>query len=108
MKKINREERLKKLLQQVGPDKPGADFTAVVMKEITAAAQDSAVTNPALQSLLKQHGVEIPAGDLTHIVMARVKAQGHKPIPQAIISKKAWYVIALVAVVFIVLPGLFT
>lgn len=94
-----KDDKLKQLLKQAGTDKVADGFTGSVMNIIEA----DNLRETALQSLLKQHPAEGPSFDFTASVMRQVSAQRKPLVIQPIITKKAWYVIASVFVLFILI-----
>lgn len=102
--RADKDDKLKALLKQAGTDKPTEGFTNSVMQMVEADAAREA----ALQSILKKHPVEGPSFDFTASVMRQITAK-HKPLViQPIITKKAWFVIAAMFTLFLIiafLPG---
>lgn len=95
-----KKDMLKKVIQKVDLDKPTLNFTASVMNEIKAEAEDEVVVNPALNSLLKRNGIEKPSADFTRRIMAQVAALDLKTTSKPIIHKNSWYIITTSAVLF--------
>ena len=84
----------RKVVQYADTELPAADFTAIVMKEVTADLQEEKMMNPALSLLLKEQEAERPLPDFTHHVMALVTHQERKVSYQPIISKRTGCMIA--------------
>jgi hypothetical protein len=100
----SKEDKLKQLIRNIGPDRPASDFTEWVMKDIDEL-QRGVVMNPMLKSLLQQNLVEIPSVKFTSTVMAAVEGIDPKKEYEPIISKKTWSVIAVAATVLLVWIG---
>jgi len=99
-----KDDKLKALLKQAGTDKPAEGFTDAVMQLIEADAAREA----ALKSLLKQHPAEGPSFDFTAAVMRQVGVRRQPLVIKPIITKKAWFAIAAVFTLFLIiafLPG---
>jgi hypothetical protein len=94
-----KDDKLKQLLKQAGTDKPADNFTELVMNIIEA----DAARETALKSVLKQHPAEGPSFDFTASVMRQVSAQRKPLVIQPIITKKAWYAIASVFMLFVLI-----
>jgi hypothetical protein len=101
----DKEDKLKKLIQSVEPDKPTDDFTAILMQKIDA--QESFVTNPALDALLEKHLIEVPSIDFMQKVMMGVERLDKKAVYEPIISKKVWYGFGIAASLIITLISVF-
>ena len=99
----NKENKLKKLIQQIEPDQPSVGFTENLMQQIET--QESLVINPALQTLLSQHLVESPSIDFTEKVMKGIVSAEQKTVYEPVISKKAWYSIGIAATLILTLAG---
>ena len=99
-----KDDKLKALLKQACTDKPAEGFTDAVMPLIEADVAREA----ALKSLLKQHPAEGPSFDFTAAVMRQVGARRQPLVIKPIITKKAWFAIAAVFTLFLIiafLPG---
>lgn len=96
---MKKDDKFKQLLKQAGTDKPAENFTESVMNIIEA----DTLRETALQSLLKQHPAEGPSFDFTASVMRQVSAQRKPLVIQPIITKKAWFAIASVFVLFVLI-----
>ncbi|HWZ36561.1 MAG TPA: hypothetical protein VNW51_10395 [Mucilaginibacter sp.] len=102
--KADKDNKLRTLLKQAGPDQPAESFTDSVIQMIEA----DAVREAALKSLLKQHIAEGPSYDFTAAVMRQVTAQRKTLVIKPIITRKAWYAISAVFILFLIiafLPG---
>ncbi|WPV64586.1 hypothetical protein [Chitinophaga sp. LS1] len=91
---MNKEEQLKRLIQSIGPDQPGSDFTIRVTKGIQELAAD---TDPLLH-LLHNLPTEKVTLRFTEKTMDNLLQKKIQPI----ISKKIWWAIAacLTGVIF--------
>jgi len=91
---MNKEEQLKRLIQSIGPDQPGSDFTIKVTKGIQELAAD---TDPLLH-LLHNLPTEKVTLRFTEKTMDSLLQKKIQPI----ISKKIWWAIAacLTGVIF--------
>lgn len=97
----DKDDKLKKLIQSVELDQPKVDFTAIIMQQIEA--QESLVSNPALQVLLEKHLIESPSVDFTENVMMGIERLDKKVVYEPIISKKVWCGISIAAALLIIL-----
>lgn len=86
------------MIQVVGPDSPSSDFTQVIMNEILADAQGQALKNPDLELLIQKAPIETPSAAFTYNAMKKIKRVGSKPGNEPIISKKAWFLAASIAI----------
>ena len=100
----DKEDKLKKLIQSVHLDQPKVDFTAIIMQQIEA--QESLLTNPALDASLEKHLIESPSIDFTQNVMTGIERLDKKVVYEPIISKKVWYALGIAATLIITLVGL--
>lgn len=96
---MKKDDKLQQLLKQAGTDQPADDFTQSIMNIIEA----DAVQETALKAVLKQHPAEGPSFDFTAEVMRQVSAQRKPLVIQPIITKTAWYIIAGVSAVFVLI-----
>ncbi len=101
----DKEDKLKKLIQSVEPDKPTDDFTATLMQKIDV--QESLVANPALDALLEKHLIEVPSIDFLQKVMMGVERIDKKVVYEPIISKRVWYAVGITATLIITLVSFF-
>lgn len=99
--KANKKDVLKHVLK-LAADKPTVDFTGSVMEIIEADAAREA----ALKSLLQQPTTDGPAFNFTASVMAQITSKNQSVVFKPIITKKAWYVIGAVVMLFLLLIGL--
>ncbi|MDB5155833.1 MAG: hypothetical protein JWR50_540, partial [Mucilaginibacter sp.] len=100
--KTNKKDVFKKVLKLAAADTPAANFTESVMDTIEA----DAVREAALKALLQQPETEGPAFNFTANVMAQITVNDQSVVFKPIITKKVWYGIAAVTLVFLVLIGL--
>jgi len=85
-----KDNKLKKLLQRVELNNPGASFTEEVMKEI----QSEIVFNPSLKSMLKNASIEGPSENFSYGVMDRIDVSDFKLADQSIINRKVWLIVS--------------
>lgn len=97
----DKDDKLKKLIQSVELDQPKVDFTAIIMQQIEA--QESLVSNPALQVLLEKHLVESPSAGFTQNLMMDIERLDKKVVYEPIISKEVWYSVSIAAALLITL-----
>ena len=88
------EHKLKLLLKKVELQTPPENFTAAVMKEVEATAEDKVLSSPALVALLRKQDLPAPSEDFTDHVMNHVR-EVPSGIGQPLISKGAWVFIVL-------------
>jgi hypothetical protein len=90
----NQEALFRKLLKNQEPEKPGSDFTGSVMKMVQIQAVQEAAEEMKLVHLLNTSALtEIPSKDFNTAIMGRILVpKGVKA--EAIISQKAWFMIA--------------
>lgn len=98
--KNNKKDIFRKVIRQAEADKPGVDFTDLVMMEVFAEARHEIVINPTLKSLLQKQPVETVSTDFTAQVMAQLDPGGQEIEYEPVIPAKAWYVIAAVILLF--------
>jgi hypothetical protein len=98
-----KDDRLKRLIQTLEPDKPAPDFIGRVMQEIRMEQQEE--LNPALKAVLQGNVVEKPTVDFTSVVIAQIAAMDQQLAERPIISKRAWYAIAAFVVGVMVAIG---
>jgi len=99
--KANKKDVFKRVLKLAPADKSAVDFTGSVMEMIEADAAREA----ALKSLLQQPTTDGPAFNFTASVMAQITAKNQPVVFRPIITKKAWYAISAVAMLFLLLIG---
>lgn len=99
--KADKKDIFKKVIKLGADDQPAANFTSRVMQTIEAEAQHEA----ALKTLLQQQPAEGPSFSFTANVMAQITAKPQPIVYKPIITKKAWYAIAAIAMVFLLLIG---
>lgn len=102
--KDDQEDNFKRLIQKVGPDKPGADFTDAIMKQVQDVSELDLAREAALIQLLQSHPLaEKPSADFSRRVMNQVVVSQPKPLVP-IIRLSVWYMLAA-ALLLIVLFG---
>ncbi|GAB2790356.1 hypothetical protein GCM10027275_39080 [Rhabdobacter roseus] len=92
-----KDDNLRKLIQQAGPDQPAPDFNELVMRAVRTEAERAS----SLHALLQQSTPEPPSPAFVQRVMAQVEAAAPKPV-EPVISKNAWYWIAACFVLLVV------
>jgi len=92
---------IKKLIQIVDLDKPSINFSDKVITKVNTIAEDEMSNDLQLVSLLKKNSLEIPNPDFTKKTMNKV-ITSIVTYYQPIISKKAWNVIVVFFVSFII------
>jgi hypothetical protein len=97
--KADKKDRFKKVIKLAADENPAVDFTTSVMKTIEADLQ----RETALKALLQQEEAVGPAFNFTANVMAQIAADKQAAVYKPIITKKAWYGIAAMMVVFFLL-----
>ncbi|MGF7078772.1 hypothetical protein [Mucilaginibacter sp. UYCu711] len=97
--KADKKDRFRKIIKLAADENPAVDFTASVMKTIEADLQ----RETALKALLQQEEAVGPAFNFTANVMAQIAADKHAAVYKPIITRKAWYGIAAMMVVFFLL-----
>ncbi len=90
-----------KLIQIVDLDKPSVNFSDKVIAEVSIIAEDEMLNDIQLVSLLKKNSLEIPNPDFTKKIMNKV-ITNTVTYYQPLISKKAWNVIIIFFVSFII------
>lgn len=95
--KANKKNIFKKVIKLAADQNPYANFTNVVMQTIEADLQ----RETALKALLQKDEAVGPSFSFTANVMAGIKTTKPKFVYQPIISKKAWYAIAALLLIFI-------
>jgi hypothetical protein len=101
------ENKFRKLIQKAGTEKPGGNFSRLVMKTVYEEAERELAKEAALRALLqRQPPVETPSVAFRQNVMNQVWAASQKK-EEEIISKRIWYLIGA-AVVLISLVGYLT
>jgi hypothetical protein len=95
-------DKLKLLLKNVDLPSPSHQFTKEVMREIQELTRKDVFVDTRIKMLLQDHALAIPPGHFTSKVMAKVRdlessPTAHKPL----ISHKAWAVIGLFTVLFL-------
>jgi hypothetical protein len=100
--KADKRDNFKKVIKLGADDIPVANFTDMVMNTIEAEVEREV----ALKALLQRQPAEGPSFSFTVNVMAQINAGARPVVYQPIITKKAWYGIAAVAMVFLLLIGL--
>jgi hypothetical protein len=83
---MNKEEQLKRLIQSIAPDQPGADFTIKVTKGIQELATDADLFHHLLHNL--------PTEKVTLRFTEKTMDSLRQKKIQPIISKKIWWAIA--------------
>jgi hypothetical protein len=91
-------DELKSLIQKVEWDKPSLNFTELVMEEVEA---QEPVINPDLKVLLKRNGIENLFPDFTHSIITQVEAHDFHTTYKPIITKKAWFIIISMILIFV-------
>ncbi|WP_020603703.1 hypothetical protein [Spirosoma spitsbergense] len=89
-----KKDRFSRLIQQVGPDKPGADFTRAIMKQVQAESELDPANEAALIQLLQSHTlVEKPSSAFNRRVMNQILVSQPRQL-EPIIRPRVWYVMA--------------
>jgi hypothetical protein len=97
-----KEDSLRKLIQKVELDEPGADFTNTIMKLVQAESELDSAKEAALIQLFQSYTlVEKPSAGFSSRVMSQVMVSQSKQF-EPIISPRVWYMIAA-SLLFIVL-----
>ena len=99
--KADKKDIFKKVIKLGADDQPVANFTDRVMQIIEAEAE----RETALKTLLQQQPAKGPSFSFTANVMAQISTKPLSVTYKPIITKKAWYAIAAVAMVFLLLIG---
>lgn len=90
----DQEAFFKKLMKNQETEKPGPDFTGTVMKMVQIQAVQEAAKEMKLVHLLNSSALtEIPSKDFNAAIMSRILVP-EAVKNEAIISEKAWYMIA--------------
>ncbi|GEM_PF-2621560 len=98
--KKEKKDLTRKIIRQLGADKPGEGFTDDLMKRIEA---EEALTDKAFASIFRKHASEsLPDGFAVQVMSAIEKEKIYKPV----ISRKGWMGIAACIIAFIFLAGL--
>ncbi|MCC8424629.1 hypothetical protein [Mucilaginibacter sp. UR6-11] len=101
--RANKKDAFKKVIKLAAEDKAAVNFTGSIMNSIHADVQREAV----LKSILQRQPTESPAFDFTITVMAQIAIKARPAnIYKPIITSKAWYGIAAMVAVFLILIGL--
>ncbi|UFH57203.1 hypothetical protein [Spirosoma sp. KNUC1025] len=92
--KDEKEDRFRRLIQKVGPDKPGADFTDAIMKRVQAESEMDLAREATLIQLFQSHPlVEKPSAAFSRRVMNQIVVSQPKPF-EPIIRPGVWYMVA--------------
>jgi hypothetical protein len=97
--KADKHDIFKKVIKLAADENPATDFTSSVMKTIEADLQREA----ALKVLLQNEEAIGPSFNFTANIMAGIQASRPQLVYKPIITKRAWYGIASVILVFIVI-----
>jgi hypothetical protein len=100
--KADKKDIFKKVIKLGADDQPVANFTDTVMQTIEVEVEREI----ALKALLQQQPAEGPSFSFTANVMAQISTKPLSVTYKPIITKKAWYAIIAVAMVFLLLIGL--
>ncbi|MES2427013.1 MAG: hypothetical protein V4560_08560 [Bacteroidota bacterium] len=100
--KADKKDIFKKVIKLGADDQPVANFTDTVMQTIEAEVEREI----ALKALLQQQPAEGPSFSFTANVMAQISTKPLSVTYKPIITKKAWYAIIAIAMVFLLLIGL--
>ena len=100
--KADKKDIFKKVIKLGADDQPVANFADTVMQTIEAEVEREI----ALKALLQQQPAEGPSFSFTANVMAQISTKPLSVTYKPIITKKAWYAIIAVAMVFLLLIGL--
>jgi hypothetical protein len=93
----------RKVLKYAAMESPSADFTVVVMQEVTADLENRAAVNPRLKELVQVHGIEIAPLDFSDMVMSRLEETVSSVIYKPVISRKTGLAIAATITIVILL-----
>jgi len=106
---MEKDDKLKKLIQKAGTESPPPGFTDLVMHSVQLEVQNEMVMSSNLKNLLQQISAEKPSADFMKTVIAQVesqaKAQSYKVVVEPVISKKVWYIVAAASIAMITLLG---
>ena len=94
------EDKLKKLIQNIGLDEPSSSFTDNVMKIIESQKELS--LHPALLSVLKNEFLAEPSSEFSDNVMADIQAEANN-ISAPIITKKIRLIILGISIPILLL-----
>ena len=100
--KADKKDIFKKIIKLGDHEQPLVNFTDTVMKTIEVEVQ----RETALKALLQQQPAEGPSFSFTANVMTQISAKPQAVSYKPIITKKAWYTITSVALLFLSLIGL--
>jgi hypothetical protein len=95
-----KDEKLKSLLRKMEVSEPRDSFTDDVAKEIEAIVQNKSLANDNLKYLLQKHALTMPPSDFTYKIVNRVRNHSTLPVYKPVISNRAWFIIALIVIVF--------
>jgi hypothetical protein len=95
--KADKKDIFKKVIKLGADENPAADFTASIMKTIEADLQHETT----LKALLQKEEAVGPSFNFTANVMAGIKASRPQFVYKPIITKKMWYGVGSVILVFI-------
>jgi hypothetical protein len=95
-----KDEKLKSLLRKIEVSKPTDSFTDEVAKEIEAIVQNKSLANDNLKYLLQKHALTTPPSDFTYKIINQARNHATLPVYKPVISNRAWFIIALIIIVF--------
>ena len=91
---------IRKFINTNSIDKAPANFTNKVMQDVFMSSNEEALKSAALNSLLKRTTIEKPSYHFASNIMSQITAE--KEIEyQPLISKKAWLIISVVLIAFV-------
>jgi|GEM_PF-5461616 len=85
-----KETTLKKILRLSPPDRPGVNFTDLVMKDVYADIKNEVEMNGSLKKLLQRSQLNTPDTSFDTSVMQRVRLAAQQSRLEPLVSKKGW------------------